>query len=111
MGEASFHDNFQMEKNANNATIQMQGRSSPSAENSSNSGVVLHQTPLHYLKDILPDTPHNIYIIHALRRYRDEMTHRKIHIIDQQNHTPIIKRHCGFYSNNSPYQIIFTLIK
>jgi hypothetical protein len=76
IGEASLHDNFQIGNNANNATIQMQGRSSPSAENSANSGVVLHQTPLHYLKDILPDTPHNIYIIHALRRYRDEMTHR-----------------------------------
>jgi hypothetical protein len=35
-----------------------------------------NQTALNFLNDSLPNTPHNVHIIHALRTYRDEITQR-----------------------------------
>ena len=37
---------------------------------------IAHESPLHFLKSILPDTPHNIYIVHAIRQYNNEMSRR-----------------------------------
>ena len=47
--------------------------------NHENSRDVANETHFHYLKNILPETPHNIHIRHALRQYRDEMSQRILH--------------------------------
>lgn len=54
---------------SDNKTTSFEGNRPPSA-------IKRFESVYHFIKDSMPETTHNIHIIHALRNYRDQMTER-----------------------------------